>query len=206
MRNKAPVFTSQLGEPDPIPCFNENAALRWEYLFPKANDPENGVITYKLQCKSIPATIFTQQFVDNILTFGLNVASTDSLTQYFTCEVLLSDKLKATTIYTLNFKNLCFSFDADLLTRNKTTKIIYPAPSLKGISSSGEIKLLWNTEMRIPVRSQNRRRLQGGNLDCYSNSTFKVQVQKGERTTITDERDLSFSLQVTKYEPMMTTI
>ncbi len=34
----APTLSKSLSTPDVIPCINENAALRWNYTFPKATD------------------------------------------------------------------------------------------------------------------------------------------------------------------------
>jgi hypothetical protein len=42
-----------------------------------ARDPENATIAHEFLCKGVPETIFTQQFVQNTLSIGLNTESTE---------------------------------------------------------------------------------------------------------------------------------
>jgi hypothetical protein len=91
--------------------------------------------------------------------------------------------------------------------KNKTSKIVRPIPSIKEVSSSGEIYLSWNTALRVPAKSLSRRRLQNTSTkDCYENTTIEVYVQSNRGLVVSDARDMTFTYQIKNFEPTATTI
>lgn len=70
-----PKLSAALLIPTALPCFSSNAALRWNYTFPKVENSQNDKITFGFACKSANSTsIFMATVNQDIMTLNLNSA------------------------------------------------------------------------------------------------------------------------------------
>ena len=73
-----------------------------------------------------------QKTSETVLKLNLDTTMDDLQAESFECTVKLSDEFAASTIYVIEFKSVCHHF-------NQTSKFLTPLPTIRNISSSGEV-------------------------------------------------------------------
>ena len=90
-------------------------------------------------------------------------------------------------------------------TSTHTAKWSEPIATIRNISSTGEVLITWNVNLKIPYLNSTHRSLQNRFLEC-GNSSLDVLVKGASGSKFSALRNLSFTQYVSKFEKNRTTI
>ena len=103
------------------------------------------MISFALDCDDVPTDVFIPRVDRNVLSLTLDTQQNDIADKSFSCKIRLTDSMAAKNTYAVAFENLCFKFNG-----NSTFKLTQLRPTIRNVSSSGEVLVSWNERLVVP--------------------------------------------------------